>query len=274
MNHAEQVERWRQARLQRLTAADGWLALVGLPWLEPGRTRIGSGADNAIVVEGLPEHFGWLDLDDEGRVVFHQAEGTTGHVDGPTDAHGALLDDSHAQPTLVRSGDVSFFLVRRGEQTGLRIRNVHAATREQFLGLQYFPIDPAWRIEAQWLPAEPGEVLLMSTVIGTLEEHRVAGHAVFERDGQRCDMLPVLESPDDDTFFLVFADLTSGKETYGAARFVYTEPAQGGRIVIDFNKAYNPPCAFTAYATCPMAPPENRLPWRVEAGELKYAVHP
>lgn len=272
---AEEVERSRNARLARLIAPDGWLTLVGLPWLEPGDNSIGSDPGNAIVVEGLPARLGHVHLGDGGEVTMTLVEGNGGRIDGETKAHAVLLDDSHPQPTLVNVGDISFFLIRRGDHVGLRIKNVHAATREQFRGLDYFPPDPSWRIEAEWHPASSGDVLEMGTAIGTIEQHPVAGRAVFERDGQRCELLPVIESPGDERFFLVFADQTSGRETYGAARFLYTEAPRNGRIVLDFNKAYNPPCVFTAFATCPMAPPENRLPLRVVAGEKKYrgAVH-
>ena len=120
------------------------------------------------------------------------------------------------------------------------------------------------------VPLDPPFQLATSTVIGTLETHPAPGKAVFERDGQRCEVYPILEAPGDSQLFLVFADQTSGKETYGAARFLYADLPRDGRIVLDFNRAYNPPCAFTPYATCPLAPPENRLPLRVAAGELKY----
>lgn len=268
--YADGIQEFRQRRLQRLTAADGWLSLIGLPWLEPGTNTIGSAADNGIAVHGLPAHFGHLDLSEEKVVHFTLATPGSGDIDGEPKMHAELLDDSHPHPTLVRSGNISFHLVRRGLQIGLRIRNADADTRRDFLGLEHFPIDSSWRIEARWERPEPGESLEMSTVIGSLEQHSVAGHAVFERNGHRCQLLPVIESPDAEVHFLVFADQTSGKETYGAARFLYTEPPQGDRIVLDFNKAYNPPCAFTAFATCPMAPLENRLPLRVTAGELKY----
>ncbi|HET7299936.1 MAG TPA: DUF1684 domain-containing protein [Oleiagrimonas sp.] len=263
------IERWRAQRLERLTAPDGWLTLIGLPWLEQGDNSIGSAADNVIVVEGLPAHFGNVHLDADGEVVITLIG--EGLVDGEAKSSATLLDDDHPHPTLVSAGDIGFFLIRRGERIGLRIKNVHADTREHFQGLDYFPPDPSWRVEAEWHPTAPGEVLEMMTAIGTLEKHPVAGRAVFEHDGQRCELLPVVESPEDKQYFLVFADQTSGKETYGAARFLYTEAPENGRIVLDFNKAYNPPCVFTAFATCPMAPPENRLPLRITAGELKYA---
>ena len=272
---AADIAHWRTRRLERLMAPDGWLTLVGLPWLEPGDNTLGSAADNAIVVDDLPEYFGTVSLDDAGEVRISLA-GDAGRIDGRADKGALLLDDDHPQPTFVSAGDISFFLVRRGDRTGLRIKSTHAATREHFAGLDYFAPDPSWRIEAEWQPAQPGQVLEMGTAIGTIEKHPVAGIATFERDGGRFELLPVIESPDDGRHFVVFADQTSGKETYGAARFLYTEPLDDGHVVLDFNKAYNPPCAFTAFATCPMAPPENRLAIRVTAGEKTYrgSAHP
>lgn len=269
--YTQAIETWRGERLARLTAADGWLTLVGLPWLEAGDNTIGSAADNSIIVNGLPARLGHVHLDQHGQVTIMLADDCGGLIDGTAKNRATLLDDSHAQPTVVSAGDISFFLIRRGERIGLRIKHAHATTREHFKGLDYFPVDSSWRIEAEWHPAEAGDMLEMGTAIGTIEKHPVAGRAVFERDGQRFELLPVVESPGDEQFFLVFADQTSGKETYGAARFLYTEPPRNGRVVLDFNKAYNPPCCFTAFATCPMAPPENRLSLRVTAGEKKYA---
>jgi uncharacterized protein (DUF1684 family) len=263
--------RWRTARVERLTAPDGWLTLAGLPWLEVGDNAIGSAADNAIVIDGLPAHLGCVRLMADGEAHVELAEGSNARIDGKATTHAILRDDDDPDPTVVRCGAVSFFLVRRGERVGLRVKNVHAPTRENFRGLDYFAPDPSWRIEADWYPAAADEALEMATGIGTIEAHRVAGRAVFERDGQRCELRPVIESPGDTHYFLVFADLTSGRETYGAARFLYTEAPSAGRIVLDFNRAYNPPCVFTSFATCPMAPPENRLPLRVAAGEKTYA---
>ncbi len=202
------VERWRAARLQRLTAPDGWLSLVGLAWLTLGDTSIGSAADNHIVVAGLPAHLGVVTLDARGEAGIELHAGADGRIEGVDARQAMLLDDEHPQPTVVVAGDVSFLLVRRGDKVGLRIRNVRAATREHFLGLDYFPIDASWRIEAQWRPAEPGQVLEMATVIGTIEPHAVAGTASFDRDGRRFHLLPVVESPGDEEYFVVFADQT------------------------------------------------------------------
>jgi uncharacterized protein (DUF1684 family) len=125
-------------------------------------------------------------------------------------------------------------------------------------------------VQATWVPFTPPHTLDIPTVLGTVDRMPVPGKAVFERDGKRYELLPVVEEEGSDQVWFIFADRTSGKETYGAARFLYADKAKDGKLVIDFNKAYNPPCAFTPYATCPLAPPENRLDLRVTAGEKKY----
>jgi uncharacterized protein (DUF1684 family) len=157
-----------------------------------------------------------------------------------------------------------------GEHIGLRIKDSEAPTRTGFVGLDYFDIDPSWRVEAKWEAYDPPREVEEPNVLGEIDKVIVPGAAVFERDGKTFRVEPVIETPGDTELFLVFADRTSGKETYGAARFVYSEPPKDGRIVIDFNKAYNPPCVFTPYATCPLPTQQNRLNARVTAGEKKY----
>lgn len=268
--YQREIDAWRHARRERLLAPDGWLSLVGLPWLEPGANSIGSAPDNAVVVATLPPHLGTVVWHANGDVEVQLAAGSGGRIGDSGQDTAILLDDGHSEPTIVHAGTTSFYLVRRGERVGLRVKDPQAPTRTHFGGLDYFPTDPAWRIQAAWQPAARGQVLEMGTVIGTIERHPVAGTAVFAREGKTFQVLPVVESDADGRHFLVFADQTSGKETYGAARFLYTEPPRDGRVVLDFNKAYNPPCAFTAFATCTMAPPENRLALRVTAGEKTY----
>ena len=185
-----------------------------------------------------------------------------------------LVDDLHAgtdaAPTRVAFGSASFYVIDRDGRKGLRVKDTQAPTRQHFLGIDAFPIDPSWRIEATWVPAQPGETLEMGSVIGTIDKYPVPGKLEFTRDGRHFEILPVIEVPGDTQYFIVFADRTSGKETYGAARFLYIDPPKDGKVVLDFNKAYNPPCAFTPFATCPLAPPENRLDLRVTAGEKNY----
>lgn len=268
--YAQEIERWHAARIARLTAPDGWLSLVGLEWLKPGQNRIGSAADNDIVLARAPSHLGVVEWANDGNLVLSLRSDAGATIDGETRAGAVMLDDSHRAPTTVAFGSVSFIAIDRGGRKGLRVRDSEAATRSGFAGIDRFPVDPAWRIVADWLPLEPPFQLATGTVIGTIENYPAPGKAVFERDGQRFESYPVLEAPGDTQLFLVFADATSGKETYGAARFLYADMPRDGKIMLDFNKAYNPPCAFTPFATCPLAPPENRLGLRVTAGEKKY----
>jgi len=269
-DYERSIEEWRAGRLARLTAPDGWLSLVGLHWLEPGRNTIGSAPDNAIVLEKAPAHLGVVDLREDGTAAIELASGASASIDGEPETHATLHDDRAQRPTRVSFGSVNFIVIDRGGRKALRVRDEEAETRMHFAGIESFPVDPSWRIEAQWNPFDAPRTLETMNVLGQLESYPAPGKAVFERDGNRYELLPVIEIPGDEVLYLMFADGTSGKETYGAGRFLYTEPPRGGCIVIDFNKAYNPPCVFTPFATCALAPPENRLDLRVTAGEKRY----
>jgi uncharacterized protein (DUF1684 family) len=268
--YTQEIERWHAARTARLTAPDGWLSLVGLEWLKPGVNRIGSATDNDIVLAKAPAYLGTITWGERGALSISLDAGSGATIDGNAETNAVLLDDSHPAPTTIAFGSVNFVAIDRGGRKGLRVRDSEAETRTRFAGIECFPVDPAWRIDADWQPLDPPFQLATGTVIGTIENYPAPGKAVFEREGQRFELYPVVEVPGDTQLFLIFADATSGKETYGAARFLYADMPRDGKIVLDFNKAYNPPCAFTPYATCPLAPPENRMALRVTAGELKY----
>ena len=273
-SYKHSIEQWQAGRVERLTAPDGWLSLIGLEWLKDGTNRVGSAADNDIVLSAGPAHLGVVTLAHDGsmRIALDKDSGAT--IDGKAVTEAALVDDLHAgadaAPTRVSFGTASFYVIDRDGRKGLRVKDTEAPTRKHFVGIDAFPIDPSWRIEATWVPAAPGETLEMGSVIGTIDKYPVPGRLEFTRDGRHFEILPVIEEPGDAQYFVVFADRTSGKETYGAARFLYVDPPKDGKVVLDFNKAYNPPCAFTPFATCPLAPPENRLDLRVTAGEKNY----
>ncbi|WP_257389467.1 DUF1684 domain-containing protein [Tahibacter caeni] len=268
--HPAEIAIWRAERLERLKAERGWLSLVGLHWLKEGANTIGSAKGNDAVIAGLEPKFGTATLSGD-QVTFALEPGVIGVVGGSDRNRNAVLqDDRSPRPTVVASGTITFSVIDRGGKKALRVRDTEAPTRKNFLGLDYFDVAEKWRVEAKWEAFDPPKTLEVPTVLGTVEKYPVPGKAVFERGGKRYEMLPVLETPDAKELFLIFADKTSGKETYGAGRFLYAEMPKDGKIVLDFNKAYNPPCAFTPYATCPLAPPENRLNLRVDAGEKKY----
>lgn len=277
-SYEQQIQQWRTGRVQRLTAPDGWLGLIGLEWLKEGDTRVGSAADNDIVLKAGPAHLGTVKLAKDGSLHIVLAANSMATIDGKHVTGAALIDDVHvtgdASPTLVSFGAANFYVIDRDGRKGLRVKDSDAATRKGFLGIDYFPVDPSWHIVATWVPFDPPHKLEIGSVIGTIDKVDVPGKAVFERDGHTYELLPYQEEPGGELFFVI-ADRTSGKETYGAARFLYAAlPEHGlnrdGKVILDFNEAYNPPCAFTSFATCPLAPPENRLDLRITAGEKKY----
>jgi uncharacterized protein (DUF1684 family) len=269
-DYLRQAQAWQTQRAEKLKAPDGWLSLIGLEWLKQGRNTVGSAPDNDIVLHAGPAHLGVVTEAKDGTVAIELLPGTGATVDGKAVASATLVDDMHAdgKPTTVRFGTASFLVIDRDGRKGLRVKDANAETRTHFLGLDYFPIDPSFRVVADWVPFDPPHELEIGSVLGTVSKEKVPGKAVFTRNGHTYELLPIQE--DDHSLFFVFADKTSGKETYGAARFLDTGLAKDGKLVLDFNQAYNPPCAFTPYATCPLAPPENRLGMSVTAGELKY----
>jgi uncharacterized protein (DUF1684 family) len=270
---AEQLAQTRAARLARLTAPNGWLSLVGLEWLKAGDNRVGSAADNDIVLKTGPAHLGTVTLAKDGALHIALTKDGGGLIDGKSTSKAALIDDMHAtddvKPTLVSFGTANFYVIDRDGRKALRVKDSDADTRKHFLGLDYFPADPSWRIVANWVAFDPPHKLKIGSVIGTIDTVDVPGKAVFTRDGYTFELLPYQEEKGGPLFFVI-ADRTSGKETYGAARFMDVALPKDGKVILDFNQAYNPPCAFTPFATCPLAPPENRLDLRVTAGEEKY----
>jgi uncharacterized protein len=268
--YIHEIERWRAWRVEQLTAPDGWLTLIGLEWLTPGPNRIGSAAGNDIVLGAGPAHLGVITLAADGRAHLRLAAGVDATIDGREQSEAELIDDAHAggHPTTVRFGTANFSLIDRDGRKGVRVKDSNAATRAHFCGLDYYPIDPSWRIDAVWAPAETPQTLAIPSTLGSVQERPIRGKAVFTRDGQQYALSAVGE-PDASLSF-VLADATSGHETYGGARFLVPDMMSDGRMVLDFNKATNPPCAFTPYATCPLAPAENRLSVPITAGEKRY----
>lgn len=271
--HRAEVEAWSADRLARLQAPDGWLSLVGLHWLDAGLQTVGTGADNAIVLATGPDRLGTVELDADGTTRFTPAAGTKVTLDGtPIDAAVVLHDDlGGATPNVLgfADGRASLVVIDRAGRKALRVRDANAATRTGFRGIQRYPVDIAWRLPAHFEAHPPGKMIPIASVINTIDEMANPGVVVFEKDGKTFRLEAVDEG--DGRLFLIFADRTNGRETYGAGRFLYAAPADAnGNTVVDFNEAYNPPCAMNAYSTCPLPPPENRLDLAITAGERKY----
>lgn len=272
MSYQDEIREWQSRRLKKLLAEDGWTTLVGLFWLEPGENTFGRATDNRLAMDypGMPEQVGTFQM--AGREVRFMAapDAKVFHQGRPVSAIGPLADDSALAPTVLAVGSLSFYLIERSGRLGIRVKDSRADARVHFRGLEYFPVDPNWRLAARFEPYSPARKIPITTVLGMQEEMPAPGALVFEVDGMPYRLDAVLEAGERD-WFVMFADATNGKQSYGAGRFLYVAPPANGETVIDFNKSYTPPCAFSAFATCPLPPPQNRLPIAVTAGELKYA---
>lgn len=279
-DYASELQAWREQRARDLVREDGWIALVALHWLDPAEaTTLGSASGNTLVIDGLPPTLGtirhvpaagWQIVPAPGQVL------AVGNLEfrEPVTLLGAERDDAAAArvPVKVTAGGIRFVLIERAGRIGLRVWDADAPARTGFGGLSWFDPDPSWRVVARWMPHPPGRTIDIANVIGMLEPMASPGAAVFERDGVSY-RLEALQEPGSEELFFMFADRTGRRETYGAGRYLYTAAAAADAdvVVLDFNRAFNPPCAYTAFATCPLPPPQNRLDLAVRAGERKPA---
>ena len=270
--HAADVEAWKKGRLERLTGPEGWLSLVGLEWLEEGGNRLGSAGDADVRFPArLPAAIGTLTRSG-GSYTLQPAAGVELTTDaGPITGAVPLQSDASGEPTLVRLGAVTFYVIERGDNAAVRIKDAESPVRTGFRGLDYYPLSADWRIQARFEPAPPGTTMPVPNILGTIDNSPSQGTVVFTHDGEEVRLRAIDEG--DGRLFLVFGDRTNGKETYGGGRFVYADPPAAGEttVLVDFNQSYNPPCVFTPYATCPLPPAENKLAFRVEAGERLWA---
>jgi uncharacterized protein (DUF1684 family) len=268
---AAAMQRWHAERLAALTSDTGWLTVVGLYWLQEGANSFGRARGNAIALEhpALSRRAGRFVLSGHAVRFEPEAGGCVRH-DGKPVIAGALVADDAGEPTLLSCGSLEFWVIARGDRYALRVRDRDSAARRGFTGLDYFAVDASWVYEARFEPYQPPHHVSIVNVLGMELDMVSPGAVVFERDGREWRLDALLEEPDADSLFLMFADGTSGHETYGAGRFLYSPLPIAGRVAIDFNKAYSPPCAFTRFATCPLPPSQNRLELRVTAGELAY----
>lgn len=270
-----EIEAWRAHRLASLKAENGWLSVVGLFWLKPGENRFGSAAANEIVLPGpgTPGVAGTLELRPDGTVLAHPAPGAGVVLDGSPAGERSLRSDREGgKPDVLRIGTVSLYLIDRSGKLAVRAKDSRNPARTGFKGIESFPVDPSYRVLGTFEAYPEARRVAVATAQGPNQTMLVPGIVRFSLAGRALALEPFVNSPDDDTFFFVLRDGTSGHETYGASRFLdAAAPTKGSRsVVLDFNKATNPPCAFTPFATCPLPLPGNVLKVRIKAGE-KYS---
>ncbi len=265
------VSDWRAKRLASLTSDTGWLTPIALYWLKEGENSFGRGSDRALSLDdaALAADTGAFILSNgHCRYFAHGSQAMT-YLGKPV-ASLDLVSDADEKPTEMIAGPLHFMLIERAGHFGIRVRDSVSPNRLQFKGLEYFPVRADWHIQAHFEPYVPEHHIPITNILGMTEDMISPGAIVFERDGRSWRLDAILEAPGDHELFVMFSDATSGKETYGAGRFLYVGLPTADRIEVDFNEAYNPPCAFTDFATCPLPPQQNRLALGVDAGELKY----
>lgn len=266
------VLKWRAEREERLKADDGWLTVAGLFWLHAGSNGIGSDPASDIVLPTGPSRAGAVELD--GRKITLRLEAgpaAAARVGGRVVAGPVTLKpDSAGEPDVVELGRLRLFVIERGGRFAIRLRDRESQARREFSGLRWFDVSEAYRIGARFVPYPKPKPVTVPNVLGRMETMPSPGYAEFAVQGQTVRLDGVLEEPDAKQLFFIFADATSGKETYRSGRFLYADMPSGEKVTLDFNRAYNPPCAFTAFATCPLPPKQNVLPVAIEAGEKTY----
>ena len=271
---ASEQQAWRDQRSADLTKPEGWTSLIGLHWIDPGAHYLGSDADNGIRMAMGPAHLGMIDLKN-GKLRFVPERGVAVMLDGEPLTRGATVraDDDAAGPGKLGfdHGKGIATVIKRGERYALRVKHADAPTRIGFKGIAYWPAEAGWRLSGKFVPHPPGRTLAIANIIGTIDDVPNPGAVEFERDG-KTHRLEALDQGGEG-LFLVFADRTSGHGSYGAGRYLDApKPDAQSRVTLDFNRAYNPPCAFTPFATCLLPPAENRLDLVIDAGEKTY--HP
>ncbi|MDF1612048.1 DUF1684 domain-containing protein [Stygiobacter electus] len=267
--YISEIKSWHNKRIENLKKENGWLNLIGLLWLKDGENKFGSDKSNDVVFpEPAPKFMGKFILKDTlVTVEINPDVEVTNSGEKITSLN--LQNDLKGNPTVLAYKNLRWYIIKRGPKYGVRLRDLEAPLVKNFKGIETFPINEDWKIEAKFVPYNPMKNILIQNILGMIDTSKAAGKIYFKKDGKEFS----LEALDggEDSFFIIFGDETSGNETYGAGRFLSVEkPKEGQKFYIDFNKAYNPPCVFTKYATCPLPPKENLLKLRITAGEKMF----
>ncbi len=268
--YAAEIQAQRDQREEKLRAPDGWLSLVGLDWLQDGDNHIGADPNAEIFLDapGVPENAGTITLD-QGIATLVIADGSNLKVNGEivSEPRVLLSDGDEGGPDVLNIEQLTAYLIKRGDRIAVRIKNPEAPTRANFPGIQYFPLNPSMKIQARLEAYPQPQEVTIATAVGTEDHLLCPGILHFTIDGHDLTLQPWINTPEQRELFIVFTDGTSGRLTYGAGRFLSADLQDDGTATLDFNLAINPPCAFTPFATCPLAPPENALTVDILAGE-------
>ncbi|MBK9315773.1 MAG: DUF1684 domain-containing protein [Acidobacteria bacterium] len=264
-----ELKAWREHRETQLKTDDGWLTVSGLFWLKEGINSVGSapGRDVRLPVGSAPDQAGQI-VFQQGKAVFHVADGSIATMQQQTIREAVLKSDAEENSHPVVIGDLSLHLIKRGARYGIRLKDKNSLARKHFTKLDWFPNKREYRLVADFIPYSAPKEVSVVNIIGDVEKMKSPGYVVFSLNGNEYSLEPVTSGKG--KLFFIFRDLTSGIETYKPGRFLYADAPVDGKVILDFNKAINPPCTFTAYATCPLPTKRNYLQARIEAGEKAY----
>ena len=269
--YVQLFEKWKTDLTEDLKA--NWLPLAGLFWLKPGANTFGTDAANAIVFPKGPARAGEFDFDGK-EVTLKLLPDAPATIAGQTVTTAKLDPDTSAHVTRVEMGSLRFHVIVRGARVGVRLLDADSTAAHNFKGMTFYPLDMNYRITATWIPSDGTKTIQVPNVLGDVSAEPVPGVAVFYLNGEEL-RLTALEGDAKKGLFFVFSDPTSKTDTYPGGRFLDTGSVVDGKVVLDFNRAYSPPCAVTPFATCPLAPKENRLPVAIPAGEkFDRTAHP
>ena len=262
-------QKWREQREAQLKTEDGWLTVSGLFWLKQGPNTFGTSSQENIVLPlgSGPAKIGVLELAG-GVVTLKVEDGILVRVNDKPVREFEMRFDDEKQPDPFTVGSLKLSVIKRGERYGLRVRDKNSRARREFKGLHWFPARRSYRVTASFTPYDKPKEIIIMNVLGDELKLKSPGLLSFRLQGKTYQLRPVIE--DDQKLFIIFRDLTAGKTTYGAGRYLYADLPKDGKVVLDFNRAENPPCAFTPYATCPLPPRQNFLPIAINAGEMAY----
>jgi uncharacterized protein len=270
--YVAEVEQWRAKREERLKADGGWLTVSGLFWLKDGANTFGSARGNDIVLPAsAPPRAGVFDFSGGKAAVRVEPGVRILSGDKPVTAMELRADTVAGGPDVLVLGPLSLQVIERGGRYGIRLKDNESVRRREFAGLKWYPVSEAHRVTARFVPHGAPKAIPIANILGQEDPMPSPGYVVFKIGDKELRLEPVLETANAKELFYIFKDPTAERDTYPAGRYLYSEMPKDGTVTLDFNKAYSPPCAFTAYATCPLPPPQNRLPVRIEAGEKRPA---
>jgi uncharacterized protein (DUF1684 family) len=263
--YVAEIKAWQQTRLQGLKNKNGWLSLAGLFWLQQGKNTFGSDKGNDLVITDVkaPAQIGTF-FWEKDEVRFAASEKVNVLHEDKSVSELKLENDTTGKPTVLNCGSLSWYIIKRGNRLGIRLKDSRHPRLNKLEKIDSFPVNLQWRVEAVLERFKQPRKVTIPNVLGMESPEEIQGALVFKIKDKEYRLLPL----GDKDLFVIFGDETNGTETYGGGRFLsVAEPDQQGRTIIDFNKAYNPPCVFSEYATCPLPPQENQLKLRVTAGE-------